>query len=108
MPLGAPSLPTHPTQIYEGGVALLASLTAGILYFRGVRSGWPFALWVGLYGIGRFLIEFLRDDFSRGMYHGWSSAQYISIGLCLLVSVFMLHYRRLLRAEGPRLQAGGA
>ncbi len=91
VPYSAPSLPTHPTQLYEGFWALLASAVAAFLFRRGARDGSVFAVWVALYSVGRFLIEFLRGDKTRGLYQGLSSAQYVSMGLCLLVALFFLY-----------------
>lgn len=96
VPAGAPSLPTHPTQLYEGAVALVASLAALFVFRRGARDGSAFLTWLALYGVGRFGIEFLRGDATRGFLGGWSSAQYISFGLLVLVGlVGVLRLRRL-------------
>lgn len=112
VPMGAPSLPTHPTQLYEGVWAMLGSLIALLIYRRNSRrakhDGSAFAAWIAMYAVGRFLIEFLRGDASRGSYHGLSTAQYISIGLGLLVGFSMLLHSRSERAVTPRLEAGGA
>lgn len=114
VPFGAPSLPTHPTQLYEGAWAMLGSLLALTIYRSGRRwrsgrrDGSAFAAWVAMYAVGRFLIEFLRGDDSRGFYLGLSTAQYISLGLCVLVGVSMLLHSRSERAVTARLEAGGA
>lgn len=42
--------------------------------------------YLGMYGVFRFLLEFLRGDAHRGIYAGLSLSQWISIGL-LIVSV---------------------
>ena len=79
VPLGAASLPVHPTQLYEATMAFGAALIASHFLRGGRRDGTAFLCWLLLYSIGRFLNEFLRGDDSRGLYLGLSSAQYISL-----------------------------
>lgn len=58
----------------------------GILLFYSKRSkqkGNTGALYLLLYGIGRFLVEFLRSD-DRGTVGILSTSQFISIGIVLL------------------------
>lgn len=86
-PLG---IPLHPTQIYEAGAELL------ILVFLLVteRKGRPFAgrtfwLYMLLYAVSRFVIEFYRGD-PRGMaFNVISTSQFISLILAPL-SIGML------------------
>lgn len=94
VPLGAPSLPVHPTQLYEGGMAVVASLVAYLVFRGGHRDGRAFAVWAVMYSIGRFCIEFLRGDVTRGLYLGLSSAQYISLTICVAVAVLTLAVRQ--------------
>ena len=76
------SYPVHPTQLYEV-VLLLAILTVLLL----ARSRWlPFSgftlpAYLGLYGTGRFLIEFVRGDHNP-RYLGVLSGQQL---FCLIV-----------------------
>jgi phosphatidylglycerol:prolipoprotein diacylglycerol transferase len=83
------SLPVHPTQIYEslvGGLLLL--LLLGIrrnLKFRGQ----VFLTFTFAYGVLRFLLEMIRDDFERGEF-GPHVAEHIMIAGGLLV--FALSY----------------
>ncbi len=90
VPLGAPSLPVHPTQLYEAFLAAGAALIASQYLAGGRRDGTAFLSWIGLYALGRFLNEFLRGDESRGLYLGLSSAQYISLALCGIVAVILV------------------
>ena len=90
--------PLHPTQIYEAGAELL------ILIFLLVteRKGRPFAgrtfwLYMLLYAISRFIIEFYRGD-ERGTVGMFSTSQFISVLLAPL-AVAMLVY--LSRAKAP-------
>ena len=94
-PLG---IPLHPTQLYEAGAELL--ILAGLLLLE--RRGRPFAgrtFWVYmlLYGVSRFIIEFYRGD-SRGTVGMFSTSQFVSL-LIVPASIFMLLL--LARRTGP-------
>jgi len=85
-PLG---VPLHPTQLYEAGAELLI---LGVLLWT-ERKGRPFAgrtfwLYMLLYAISRFIIEFYRGD-PRGMFMGLSTSQIVAI-IVFPVSLFML------------------
>ena len=86
-PLG---IPLHPTQIYEAGAELLIL----VLLLATERKGRSFAgrtfwLYMLLYAISRFIIEFYRGD-PRGMvFNMLSTSQFISLILAPL-SIGML------------------
>ena len=69
----------HPTQIY---CAIFNFLLAGFLLWysknREKKSGDTLAMYLIIYSIGRFLVEFLRDD-PRGSVGIFSTSQFISI-----------------------------
>jgi phosphatidylglycerol---prolipoprotein diacylglyceryl transferase len=85
-------VPLHPTQLYEaaGGLSLFLFLT----WFERRKSfeGEIFWLFLLLYSLLRFLIEFFRDD-PRGFLFGTflSTSQAIGILLAIL-SLYMLNY----------------
>lgn len=85
VPAGFPSLPVHPTQLYEALLGLLGAAAAAFLLNRRPRGaeadGTAFLSFLTVYAVGRFTIELLRGDTTRGLYLGLSTAQYISIGL---------------------------
>ena len=87
-PLG---IPLHPTQLYDAGAELLI---LGVLLFT-ERKGRPFAgrtfwMYLLLYGISRFIIEFYRGDASRGtVMAGLSTSQFVSL-LLVPLSLLML------------------
>jgi phosphatidylglycerol:prolipoprotein diacylglycerol transferase len=94
-PLG---MPLHPTQLYEAGAELLIL----VVLLATERKGRPypgrtFWLYMLLYAVSRFIIEFFRGD-DRGVVFMFSTSQFISILLAPL-AVFMLVY--LSRAEAP-------
>ena len=87
-----PSLPVHPTQIYEslGSFAIAAAL---ILSLHGKKryDGQVFLAFVVLYASLRFVLEFWRAD-DRGSLVGLSTSQLV--GLLLIVPVVLLHRAR--------------
>src|ERR1043166_1901135 len=75
-PLG---VPLHPTQLYEAGAELLIL----ILLLITERKGRPFAgrtfwLYMLLYAISRFIIEFYRGD-ERGLVGPLSTSQFLAV-----------------------------
>ncbi|WP_437572417.1 prolipoprotein diacylglyceryl transferase [Sorangium sp. So ce542] len=100
VPLGAPSLPVHPTQLYEAALGLLASAIAALWLARGHRDGRAFGTWLALYAAGRFFVELLRGDAGRGVYGGLSTAQLVSLALLLGLAAAVLRARRARGARG--------
>jgi len=97
-PLG---VPLHPTQIYEAGAEFLILL----LLLTTERKGKPYAgrtfwLYMLLYAVTRFIIEFYRGD-ERGTVGMFSTSQFISLLLAPL-AVAMLVY--LSRTTTPELK----
>src|SRR5437763_15603388 len=95
-PLG---VPLHPTQLYEAGAELL--ILAVLLLTE--RKGRPFPgrtfwLYMLLYAVSRFIIEFFRGD-DRGTVWMFSTSQFISLLLAPLAVVMLLHLGRL--SGGP-------
>ncbi len=80
---GAPSLPVHATELYEAALGVVATALAYVYLRRGTRDGRAFATWLAVYAVGRFGLELLRGDTSRGVYVGLSTAQYVSIAIVL-------------------------
>ncbi|WP_437679251.1 prolipoprotein diacylglyceryl transferase [Sorangium sp. So ce131] len=105
VPLGAPSLPVHPTQLYEAALGALASAVAALWLARGHRDGRAFGAWLALYAAGRFLIELLRGDAGRGVYAGLSTGQLVSLALLLGLAAAVVRARR---ARGARRAAAAA
>ena len=79
----------HPTQLYDGGAEflILIFLLATEKYWRH-RAGWTWWIYILLYAISRFFIEFFRGD-PRGFTMGFSTSQWISMGLVPL-SIVMI------------------
>lgn len=86
-----PSLPVHPTQVYESAASFVIAAFL-ILFFAGRKKydGHVFVAFVALYAFARFVIEFWRDD-DRGGLIGLSTSQLI--GVALIAGAFALHRR---------------
>src|SRR4051794_33961342 len=90
-PLG---VPLHPTQLYEAGAELLILFV--LLWTE--RKGRPFAgrtfwLYMLLYAISRFIIEFYRGD-ERGNVGIFSTSQFISLLLFPLAIAMLVYLSR--------------
>ena len=82
----------HPTQLYEGAVALLGSLFALALLLRSVAAlptGSAFAAWLMVYAVGRAAIEMVRADPGWGLCAGVSTARWTSIAIVLVAFVLV-------------------
>lgn len=78
---GLPSLPVHPTQLYESMGSLLIALVAYLLVLPRKRyDGQVFLFFIASYAVLRTLLEILRED-DRGGLLGLSTSQLISIAL---------------------------
>ena len=100
VPHGAPSLPVHPTQLYEAALGIVATILAQRPLARGERNGRAIAVWLVTYAVGRFVIELWRGDVERGIALGFSTAQWVSLGLVLAVAAVTLGVRLTTRV-GP-------
>lgn len=91
-----PSLPVHPTQVYEAAAAF-ALAGFGILYLHARKryDGHVFAVFIGGYGLMRFVIEFFRSDDRGGVV--LSTSQWIA--LLMIAGAFWIHYRRSPKAD---------
>lgn len=87
-PLG---VPLHPTQLYEAGAELIILLV--LLWSERKKrpfAGRTFWLYMLLYAISRFIIEFYRGD-ERGTVGVFSTSQFISILLAPLAIVMLVY-----------------
>lgn len=88
------SLPRHPAPLYtfiwEFGVL---SILLGYEKKGDRRPGTVFALWAVLHGVGRFFIEFIRDDFRGPALAGFSLGQVLSLALIAAGGAWLLRGR---------------
>ena len=73
------SLPLIPTQVYSSLLNLLHFFLLLWISRHKTKDGQVAASYLIFYGIGRFLMEFLRGDLERGTIGSLSTSQFISI-----------------------------
>ena len=98
--VGTPlSVPLHPTQLYEAGanVLILIFLLATERYGRKF-AGRTFWLYMLLYAVSRYIIEFYRGD-QRGAVGPFSTSQFVSLVLAPLAVGMLIYLGRW--AGGP-------
>ncbi|MBL8150087.1 MAG: prolipoprotein diacylglyceryl transferase [Blastocatellia bacterium] len=86
----------HPTQLYESAITFLITLLLLFLHARRRFRGQIILAYIASYSIGRFIIEFYRDD-PRGDLFGLSTSQLISLLLApaaLAVLIYRLYRSR--------------
>ena len=88
-------MPLHPTQLYEAGAELLILAVLLLTERRGRPfPGRTFWLYMLLYAVSRFIIEFFRGD-DRGTVWMFSTSQFISILLAPLAIVMLVYLARI-------------
>lgn len=94
----------HPTQLYESLACVVIFAALMWLYRRKAFDGQIFAVYLALYAVARFGLEFLRGDADRGFVFGsaLSTSQFIAV---LAISVAAVLYWRL---QGYRGEAAAA
>jgi phosphatidylglycerol---prolipoprotein diacylglyceryl transferase len=90
--VGTPlNVPLHPTQLYEAGAELLILIFLLTTEKSGRKfAGRTFWLYMLLYSVSRFVIEFYRND-ERGSVGPFSTSQFVSVILAPL-AIGMLFY----------------
>jgi phosphatidylglycerol:prolipoprotein diacylglycerol transferase len=91
----------HPTQLYEAGAEALILL--GLLLTEKKGKPYPgrtFWLYILLYAVSRFIIEYFRGD-ERGTVGIFSTSQFISLVLAPL-AIGMLVYLARVKAPAPK------
>jgi phosphatidylglycerol:prolipoprotein diacylglycerol transferase len=98
-PLG---VPLHPTQLYEAGAELLILIILLVTERKGRPfPGRTFWLYMLLYAVSRFIIEFFRGD-ERGTVFMFSTSQFISLLLAPLAIVMLVYLSRATTPEPKR------
>jgi len=106
--VGTPlNVPLHPTQLYEAGAEFLILMFLLATENKGRKfAGRTFWLYMLLYAISRFIIEFYRGD-ERGAVGPLSTSQFISVILAPLAIAMLVYLARSFRGpvhEGARTQ----
>jgi len=87
-----------PTQLFGAVGNLLIVLLLIALSRKKKKPGRLFALYLILYSIGRFIIEFFRGDEVRGIYYFFSTSQWLSIPI-FIVGIIMFFISKEVRSK---------
>lgn len=86
------SAPVHPTQLYESLMGFTIFVVLMWMWRRRRFEGQIFLSFGMLYGVGRSLLEIIRDDAERGLVGPLSTSQFIGIvtaALCVPLYVYL-------------------
>jgi phosphatidylglycerol:prolipoprotein diacylglycerol transferase len=84
-----PSLPVHPTQIYESVTGLVLLLVVLAVRRRQTVPGQAFVAFVLGYSICRYVIEIFRADLDRGTIGPFSASQFIAVVTFVAAALFL-------------------
>lgn len=82
--------PRFPVQLLEAFLLLLLFFLMFFLYQKGRAKGNLIFIYLLIYAVLRFCLEFLRGDEIRGKFMMFTTSQWISIVTILWVSVFLI------------------
>ncbi len=104
---GAANVPVYPTQLMSSLNAAILFVLLTIIYRRRRFDGEVFWLFIAMYSVTRFAIEFLRGDNPRIFLHTFTVSQAVSLVLlpASLVMLFVLRARAKRKAESAALAA---
>lgn len=83
-----------PVQLLEAGFNFVLFLMLLILEKKGKFKQNILSVYLFIYALGRFLIEFLRGDSYRGIYSGLSTSQWISLIVILGTLIYAILIRK--------------
>jgi phosphatidylglycerol:prolipoprotein diacylglycerol transferase len=100
--LAPPGIHIHPTQIYSSIFDFLLGFI--LLYYskREQQTGKVMGLYLMIYSIGRFLVEFLRDD-PRGNVGVFSTSQFIAI-FTLVFGIIIFNSHKIFKGENKNIE----
>lgn len=79
-----------PVQLFEAGLELIIFLVLWRLLEAKKQKGRLFLIYLLIYSVGRFFLEFLRGDDYRGFIFGLSTSQFISVLLFAAAGVGLI------------------
>jgi phosphatidylglycerol---prolipoprotein diacylglyceryl transferase len=107
--LGEPGRTVHPEVAYElifNGIVFVVALVTYPVFKRRLPSGVTGLIWLSVYGVGRFLLSFLRkDSLVLGLRQAqWASLVMVAVSLAL-IAYWMLRSRPTAPAtDGPEAE----
>jgi phosphatidylglycerol---prolipoprotein diacylglyceryl transferase len=87
------NVPLHPAQLYESAANLVIFGILYRLWYRSTRPGQIFGLYLVLYGVARFTVEFFRNH-EQSLVMGLSLTQWISMALLMLGAGILIRVRQ--------------
>lgn len=92
----ANGVPRVPVQLYEAGLELALFGLLSLMLSKGWLKNQLLSIYLLLYSVGRFALEFWRGDEYRGFLFGLSTSQLISIAVfaAAVVMIFMNKFRK--------------
>ena len=85
-----PTVKVIPTQLIESGANLLVFAILMLITRRKRKGYTSLFIYLMIYAVERFLIEYLRGDEIRGVYGLFSTSQWISLALFLFAVVWLI------------------
>jgi phosphatidylglycerol:prolipoprotein diacylglycerol transferase len=83
------AVPRHPSQLYEALLeGFLMAIILQIVLFRAKTKGLVFWLFIGIYGVVRYLVEYIRVPDDLPMYENGMLLGYFSMGQLLSLIMF--------------------
>ncbi|CAM3577858.1 prolipoprotein diacylglyceryl transferase [Kibdelosporangium persicum] len=76
-----------PVQLFEALWVLLVVIVGLGIVTAGYPPGVAFAWYVSVYGVGRFVLEYLRGDLHRPYFRGLSHNQWLTLVLAFLIAL---------------------
>ena len=75
------AVPLFAAPVIEAGFLLILSAVLTLIYLKSDRAGLCASIYLLIYPIGRFTLEFFRGDMLRGRYGMFTTSQFISAGI---------------------------
>lgn len=89
----ANGVPRVPVQLFEAGLEFALFGLLSLMLAKGWLKNRLLSVYLLIYPVGRFALEFLRGDDYRGFLFGLSTSQLISIGVFAAAVVFLVMKR---------------
>lgn len=106
-PAAHPSVPRHPTPLYESFGLVVLALVFALVPVKRVGTGQRMLAYAASYSVLRFLVETTRGDAIRGVFFGmFSTSQLSSIALFAFALVMIARIRRRPPPPAPQPAAG--
>lgn len=93
------NIPFFPIQAVESILNIIIFIVLLVTYKRYVQTTKSIQIYLILYSIVRFCLEFFRGDYIRGIFFGISTSQWISILIVVSVSAYLIFNKKKVISE---------